>query len=698
MAGIKLKKIIIYFLASLQIVLWPSLALAQVPGLGGAGSFAGLNGSNAALPLFVTNTANPLVDTPILIAIDAASKANQGCATAEQAFAIGDTAAQLGFSGLAVISGGASLTTQLTAKIGKLEGFISCRQAVLTSLEGITTPDLITTQPKQTVSNAATAAIVSLKAKEDALKAQLANATQGVWKALLITVLLNTTKVVANQMVNKIVNNYKIANVKAYTDSLASLMYTNQFVRENYPDSAGQLIARSMLVNPALRNQLNPAVATVANNALAAGGVDPRNLSSTDPNFYSKLALIGSSQANPYFLQTQYAAGASQAQASALAAAQSHIAQGNGYKSPVNNCGSALVQQKNIDAQNKVALDQIKNRQALLDNLLNASEAGQNVSQADINKASTDLKNAQAAWNALPDSLGAADPAVIMCETVSSPAVLVNQGIDALFKTMTNNLSQYNSNNLPGFLSNISNIATQLGSSMILGGITGHSATINGAGAALSSTAAAAGLQTLNANIAANLAKGVDFEVQPNADVANGYSLTWQIVGTALSSASYVTISGPGLTASSTKTSGTTGAFAVVAPAAGATYTLNVYSGPAATPPNALLAQATVTVPAAGSSSSPSSFTGPCPSGQTQTATGCVNSSNPSGSGTFPASAVCSTGNFANLGECLVVSGNDASYCQSACGPVTPAVNGAFTSRAALNIRGSSSFEPLHIR
>ena len=57
-----------------------------------------------------------------------------------------------------------------------------------------------------------------------------------------------------------------------------------------------------------------------------------------------------------------------------------------------------------------------------------------------------------------------------MCEAISSPAVLVNQALTPFLPIWDGNLTQYNSSNLPAFINTITGIASQIGTSMVLGG------------------------------------------------------------------------------------------------------------------------------------------------------------------------------------------------------------------------------------
>ena len=115
-----------------------------------------------------------------------------------------------------------------------------------------------TVTQKQQYSSQMNTAIQTYATKLDNLLARLKTAQQGFWKTLLIATLLNTSKAVADALVTKLVNNYKISNLKQYVDSAATLMYDNQFIRENFPNAQDQLMARAILENPDIPHA-NPA-------------------------------------------------------------------------------------------------------------------------------------------------------------------------------------------------------------------------------------------------------------------------------------------------------------------------------------------------------------------------------------------------------------------------------------------------------
>jgi hypothetical protein len=359
--------------------------------------------------------------------------------------------------------------------------------------------------------------------------------------------LLQTSKAVADTLVAKLVNNYKISNLKEYVDSAATLMYDNQFIRQNFPNGQDQLMARAILNNPILRSQIQPGIFVAANAAL---GYNPSAMNPASPNFYGQLAAMGSPAANPYYLQTAYVGSADQAHSNAMATAQQQISQGSGYKAPVN-CAGTLTQQKQIDAQALALQNQMANRQALLTSLQQAQAAGQNVSSSDLLKATSDYNAAYNAWNNAPDAVTSGsgststDPAIIMCEAVSSPAVLVNQGIDALFKAVGGDLTQYNSSNLPSYINIISGIASQIGTSMVLGGAgaAANSAVLN-ENKAVAATAALGG-SAASTNAISNIGSSISI-YSSGTDSSGNTILNWDVNTSQLTTASYVTISGTG--------------------------------------------------------------------------------------------------------------------------------------------------------
>lgn len=663
MQKIKTKKIIVGLLIFGQLSFLPSLAFAQLS----------VPTSNSALGSGdILGTSANLTAQAALAGVDAI---NNKCILNEQASAVASTIDNLGFSGLAIIGGDKVLVANLTAVVADYNTQLLCRTSALAALRVIATPNVYTSNLKQRKEDDINLAMQGIKNRKDAVQARLTNAKQGFWKTLVFNILIKTSKSVATTLVGKLVNNYKIRDYKQYADSIATLVYDNQFIRENYPDNQGQMMARAMLTNPLFRKEVPTALFMVADAAL---GFDPKTLNTNDPSFYTKMASVGSAQANPYFIHNSFLANTDLAHSNALTYSQNQISQSQGLKTPVN-CAGSLAQQKAIDAQTKALDKQWTDRKNLYDNLMDAKELGMKVSDSDIAKAKADLTTATTAWNNAPDALPKGTAALTICEAIVSPPSLINKGIDEAFKAIGVNLAQYNENNLPSFMNIIGDVASQIGTNFVLGGAQGaKSAVLLNEGRLVNAVTGAVG-DYVNGNVAANLSKGVTINFDYNSSVANTYSISWDIITEKIANASFVTVVGDGLVASN-KDPKTGNLIPVRYPISGTAsftttkggmYVVTVYdsAGRALTSANESLSVNANTSSVVGNQT--------------------PNSGNPP-----PASNFACGGNYISYSACVSESG-DASYCSSICGgtamnSTSSQVAGAFTQREPLNIRGSA--------
>lgn len=559
MASKKFKILVGSFLILGQLLLAPGFVFAQaVPGVSVPTSDSN-NGNNPG------GVAGTIANVTMQTLIEAASTVNQACAAAEQLYFNASTNTKVGFSGLSIISGGANLLTNYQADIVAINGppgsgltipptgFIPCREYVLVLLNRIVANNVFIATQKQTIYNSVTEAIDNLKIRREEIQAKQANASQGFWKTLVFNILIKTSKSVASTLVSKLVNNYKIRDFKQYADSVATLVYDNQFIRQNYPDNQGQMMARAVLNNPLFRREVPTAIFIAADGAL---GFDPKSLDPGDPNFYAKMALAGSAQANPYFQHHAVIANADLAHSTALAYSQNQISQSQGLKTPVN-CAGSLAQQQAIDGQTRALWNQLNNRQKLFDDLVRARQLGMKVLDSDIAKAQADLVLAQNAWDNAPNALPKNNAALAICEAIVSPPSLVNKGIDEAFKAIGVNLAQYNENNLPSFINIIGDVASQIGTNFVLGGAQGaKSAILMNESRVVNAVSTAAG-EYVNQKIAENLAKGITFDSEANSSVPNGFTINWEINTVQAVGASFVSITGDGIT--STAINPTTG-------------------------------------------------------------------------------------------------------------------------------------------
>lgn len=459
----KIKKFIVFLLVFAELAAAPALALAQldVPTSNSALGTGGIVGTteNAVADslLKVVITALDLCVGPFKIALDGQNKANNA------------------FGGLELISGNANVVAIIQSKLVAVDGILTCRLTADSSIRNIPTPNVYIGQKKQRLEEVNNAEIQTYQKIKEDLNKQLNVAKQSFWKTLVWNVLIKTTKSITISLANKLMNNFKINDFSKYADAVATQVYDNQYIRANYSGSGSdQLIVRSMLNNPLAQREIQPAVLRAADAAL---GFIPNQVdtSASNQNFYAQMATVGSGSANPYLRQTVYANATQQIHSQALAQANAEIAQSNGLKTP-RNCAGAIGQQQIIDKNWDAMNNQLANRQALLNDLTNyrnnmtnfTTEQAQQIDK-DIAKAQADVSTAQTALDSVPDSAGGS-PAIKICEAIVSPPMMINKGIDTAFKAIGDKMGVYDNNNLPFFMTFISDIASQISTNLIFGG------------------------------------------------------------------------------------------------------------------------------------------------------------------------------------------------------------------------------------
>lgn len=529
----KTKKIIVSILLAAEILVWPFSAFAQLGTLN---------------PVPTNDAGSTVANTAFSVAMTGPTLAYKTCLETINKAETANSVAQLGFSGMSIIGGDAVLMVKLGAMTTAYTAYLECANINLAIIREVPAPNMYTASKKLDTINQITTSIQAYKIKLEQVQARFDNAKQGFWKTLVFNILIKTSKAVTNALVAKLVSNYKIRNMMQYGDSVATLMYDNQFIRQNFPEAEGQFMARAILNNPAIRYKV-PSYAYVA--ADSALGFNPSALDVNDPNFYSKMASVGSGFANPYFQHTSNVGGVDQARAMSLTYAQKQIDLSSGLKTPVT-CAGSLSQQQAIDDRYKQASKQFDDRNALLNSLQRAKELGQPVSEDDLKKAQADFDVARNAMKTLP--INVTTPATKICEAIVSPPSLINKGIDEAFKSVGTKLGQYDSNNLPGFINIIGDVASQIGSNLIFGGASGAKNALLMNEGRMAEAAISAGTEAAYSQATEGLAKGVSFEAVKDENYQDGYVLNWDatLSPDLAEKANFVTIQGDGISATKT--------------------------------------------------------------------------------------------------------------------------------------------------
>ncbi len=507
-----------------------------------------------------------------------------------------DNVNQWTFGGLSLLTsnGQTSQAAAIELKMEKLSAARDCLESEINQLNAQKPGSILQAQQIQTLLAQYTKEKNTIDARFDVLVDQYTVATQSIWKTILITSLLNISKSLSINMVNRLVSNYKIADFAQYADAVASEVYDNELIAKNFSGApADEMIVRSMLTNPIAQSVISPAIYARASAAL---GFDPATLSYNDPDFYQKLASVGYAQADPYFQQQNMANITGQIYAQAQMNAQAEVAQSGGLKTP-RTCLGTLQEQQAIDQSFQAANDQLQNRTALYNKLLSAQQVGMPVKQSDIAQAQADMIAAQKQLQGVPNEVNN-KPLIDICQGIVSPPSLISKGIDQAFQALGGNLGKYNNSNLPFFVNFVSDIANQISNNLIFGGGM-YGSSIIGENAGNISAAAGMAATYASSDLHGSQKNNMIFTATRSTDVGSGnsalasYNLQWDASN--VTNATGVSITGSGLPAN---TSGLvvfylSGATTASVPIGGTyTYTLTAYGKSKAD----VLARTTVTV------------------------------------------------------------------------------------------------------
>lgn len=337
----------------------------------------------------------------------------------------------------------------------------------------------------------------SLQTAIENLTAQQKATTKDILKAFMIKVILNLNKSLTTQLVNKLVQKYKISDYLAYGDALASQVYSQKYIADNFDGNAEtQLMVRSILQSEKLPAKVKT-IETMANSQAK------QNMAKSCPNavqddmyFVNCVAGLGAPASNKTYVISQAVDGANAARTAGKVTAGQEVSQSTGY-APPRNCSGSIAQQKQIDAQLDAAANALDIANQVLASLTSAraNQLGNPkapvVSDADMQKAIAAQAQAQANYNALFKKFeagGAVDPdtgqpvvdretgkvktgAIIdICESIASPAAFVANSLGDFLKQHLDQGSQLQSNNLPFYASFLADVTSNFLTNILTGG------------------------------------------------------------------------------------------------------------------------------------------------------------------------------------------------------------------------------------
>lgn len=461
---------------------------------------------------------NP-ADQAALAGVRASSAACDGIDQAEQVAATSDT-----FGDFSVIGGSPAQAVRLAAKLAALQAVLACRQAMLSAIDALIPTSSVGATSYSKKQAEISVEINSLKTRIESIKQQQTAEIKDVLKAIMVRIILTVSKNLTTEMVNKMVEKYKIQDYLAYGDAVATQVYSMKYINENFAgDARQQMMIRSLLQSEKFPEKAKTVQAFANSKAqeylgTACGvgaGVDPN-----DANYFMKcLAAYGAPQSSPEFHVLQANSQAQAAMASAHNTTAAEIAQSDGY-APSRNCQGSIAQQKQIDDQ----YDQVYAEKdiaiaaaAKLKFALNQNPPKTTKEEYDRAQAAAD----QAIANA--ESLNEkGDPIIDICEAIDSPAKFVSESIGKFLEKNLVQDTDLKTDNLPFYAAFLSDVASNFLTNILTGGKSTSQVlkeagvgALNGGLLAINTPPASTGTGTGtttnpvgNVNIYANLASG----------------------------------------------------------------------------------------------------------------------------------------------------------------------------------------------
>lgn len=357
----------------------------------------------------------------------------------------------------AVIGEGYVKVTKLTVKYNALKAAKICLELFNTMIES---GDIVMAgMGQQAITsfgfNKTTLAIgiTDISRKMDSVKESLNQAWAEVWKAITVRLLMQAQQKITTNLVNGLVDKYKISNYTQYANAVASQVYSYQYLKQNSTKGADQMILRSMLPGGNGKKIAMPMIKAKADSAF---GQKVDLVALDDPNFFKEMAAKGSRNANPSFQEYIAESGASEVAAKAQAKASEEIAAGNGFKASWD-CKES--RQQIVDAETAKLSKQVEIDYAAYDDLLTQYELDpQGVEYNEV-------KTAENAYNFSKDKLEsyaeAEKDAKSPCELLNPASVIAKSTSDILGAHL-NATANMKDANLPFFAKFIESTAGNL--------------------------------------------------------------------------------------------------------------------------------------------------------------------------------------------------------------------------------------------
>ncbi len=373
---------------------------------------------------------------------------------------------------LAIIGGGGFESAKLSALLVKAEAARICVDGYIEALNSIT-GDLNIITEKAVEHDKYTKIRATLEKAIADLSARQNASAKDIAKAFMVKVILNLNKNLTTELVNKLVEKYKISDYLAYGDALASQVYSMKYINENFSgDARQQMMIRSIMQSEKFPEKIKT-VQSMANSKAQeyigrACDVTNPNLDTNDEMYFMKcLAGLGSAQADKNYHVSIAIDQAQAATQSGRQSAAAEISQSQGF-APPRNCAGSVSMQADIDAKYEKAETEKSITEAVAGKLRKALEAKPpTTTPEEYAKAQAAAEQAAANADALRQE---GNPIVDICDAIDSPASFVADGIGDFLKTHLNQGSQLSSDNLPFYANFLADVTSNFLTNILTGG------------------------------------------------------------------------------------------------------------------------------------------------------------------------------------------------------------------------------------
>lgn len=373
--------------------------------------------------------------------------AKQPCKSIKDIYQIVNTADN--FPGAEVLASNSIEITKLTARISTLTTARNCLKAVLAgSLAAETGAEVIGGLQTVEVSNSndldLEEEIRSLDARIDDLVKLRKAAVLRMWEGVATRIFLTAQNRLVTTLINKMIAKYRIGNYLQYADALAAQVYNIDFAKKNYPDQMDQAILKSISGVASFSLDISPQIRAKARQNL---GIDFRTVDVNDPDFFSKMSIVGSGPNDPFVLNSFYASVNDGLMAAGRDAARMELAQNQGIMS-LRNCQGIVQQEIDFDRQWGTLVQDVKVKDDALNNLLKQQTVNPNmVSEADIKIADEALKLAVEKMQTFPQRNG--NVYVKRCQDIANPGASISNAITGYLNSHLTAANTTDQKNLP---------------------------------------------------------------------------------------------------------------------------------------------------------------------------------------------------------------------------------------------------------